>query len=140
MFDSIYPNTSKEDFYYLSTKLVEELGEVEGELTKPQKRISVLRESGVDTFAFELADLFAWSCQVSIALRTTETPAEASILAESVAKVLKHEICPRCLDPICTCDRELETEEDRAMAYRYLEPLRQRYFRPTQPSSQSLIL
>jgi len=123
MFGQIYPGTASQELHFLSTKLVEELGEVEGELTKPQKRNLVLRERGVDTFAFELADLFAWSCQVSSALRVSDTPQSSSVLATAVARVLNNEICPHCLDAICTCDPELETEEDRAMAYRYLEPL-----------------
>jgi hypothetical protein len=124
MFHSIYPGTVAEGLGYLSTKLVEELGEVEGELTKPKKRMLVLRERSVDTFAFEIADLFAWSCQVSAALRPPGTPdSEVSILGAALSSVLEYEICPRCLDPICSCDIELDTEEERAMAYRYLDPI-----------------
>lgn len=123
MFQSIYPGTASMGFGYLSTKLVEELGEVEGELTKPKKRRLVLRETGVDTFAFEIADFSAWSCQVSTALRSPSgAESEMSVLGSALSSVLQYEICPRCLDSICSCDIELDTDEERAMAYRFLDP------------------
>src|SRR5207249_138632 len=84
MFAAIYPSSHKEKISYLSRKLVEEVGEVSAELTKPQKRATLLRKMGVDSYGFEIADLFAWICQASNALREDSTPPKTSILGEAL--------------------------------------------------------
>lgn len=120
MFKRIYPATAAQGLEYLSKKLVEELGEVGGELTKPVKRIQLLKETGIDFLAFEMADIFAWMCQVSNALRLPTIAGDESVLANSVASRLKYEICPFCKNPVCVCDLELETE-GKKIEYRYLD-------------------
>lgn len=120
MFSGIYPASAEEGYRYLSKKLVEEVGEVAAELTKPRKRAELLQQTGVDSLAFEISDLFAWTCQASRALREEDTPSETSILGEALASRMKYEICHFCCSPICICDPERETEQKKAMSY-YLE-------------------
>ena len=84
------------------------------------KRIRVLEETGIDSLAFEVADIFAWICQASNALRTPELDDNESVLASSLADRLRYEICPFCKNPICTCELEQETERKK-MEYRYLD-------------------
>src|ERR1043166_420031 len=120
LFVKIYPATATIGLEYLSKKLVEEMGEVGGELTKSTKRVSVLQETGIDSLAFEVADIFAWICQASNALRRNSVENVESVLANAVASRLKYELCPFCRNPICTCELELETEQEK-MEYRFLE-------------------
>jgi len=82
--------------------------------------VSLLQEAAIDSLAFEVADIFAWICQVSNALRIDGSGGRQSVLAASLAARLKYEICPFCKNPICTCELEHETDRKK-MEYRYLD-------------------
>lgn len=123
MFARIYPKSAAGGIEYLSKKLIEEVGEVGGEFTKKAKRRQLLQETGIDSFGFEIADVFAWSCQASMALRNEQTEPGASVLATATALRLRFDICPFCRNAVCTCDLEAQTET-KARAYTYLEYLK----------------
>jgi NTP pyrophosphatase (non-canonical NTP hydrolase) len=120
MFTKIYPKTSAIGIEYLSKKIIEEVGEVGREFPKRIKRRNLLRETGIDSFGFEIADVFAWTCQASVALRAKATPDDVSLLATAASNCLRYDICPFCRNGICTCDPEEETET-KMSGYRYLE-------------------
>jgi len=120
MFSAIYPQTALAGFDSLSKKLIEEMGEVSGELMKPKKRMELLLQTGVDSYAFEIADVFAWMCQVSNALREDGQSDKKSCLAEALCLRLQYELCAFCKNAICVCDPERETEQKRLMAF-YLD-------------------
>lgn len=121
MFANIYPATTKGPVKYLSRKLVEELGEVADFITRPTRRLELLRETGVDFLAFELADIVAWMCHCSNALRAPGLSDGKSALAGAIAQGFLGELCPSCGGAICMCDRELETRRGRLVEYRYLD-------------------
>ena len=121
LFAEVYPATTKKPIDYLSRKLVEELGEVADFLTRPKRRRELLRDTGVDFLAFELADIFAWVCHCSNVMRGEDIGQGDSALARILASRFEGEVCELCGGSICTCERERVTSCERLVEYRYLD-------------------